>query len=192
MIINNLDAEFAIPLKELKVKLSLNIELPMRAKSIPALARVAWVKEVASRPNKYLIGLCYEQISPKQNNMIMRYAWMKKLFVPLTLSIIALLILGFFFNSFINVKLIQGNKALVEQLINIIQESSVAKQKVKEINKEKEDLQLRIQTLQARIESLGEEKEAHVNTSCPILLPPFFYRVKHNKNLVYHNREKYS
>jgi hypothetical protein len=164
LVINNIDAELAMPLKELKVKLSLNIELPMRAKSIPALARITWVKEEASYPDKYFIGLCYEQIDLKQNNMIMRYAWMKKLFVPLTLSVIILLGLGFLFNSFINVKLIKGNKALVAQLINIVQESSIAKQKIKEINKEKEDLQLRIQALQARIETLGEEKETKINT----------------------------
>jgi len=52
-----------------------------------------------------------------------------------------------------NVNFNQGNKALVEQLVKILQETSIAKQKIKNIDREKEDLRLKIQTLQLRIQA---------------------------------------
>lgn len=156
--VNNLNPELVKLLKEQQAKLSLDIEMPITGSSVNALARIAWIKDVFGSPNKYLIGLSYEEIDPSYNNKIMRYARTKKLFVPVGLSIILILGLGLVINSFINVKLIKGNKALVEQLVKIIQESSVAKQKVKEIAKEREDLQIKIQALQLRIQSVTEER----------------------------------
>jgi len=132
--------------------------MPLGKNPVPAKARVAWIKEVGEQANKYLMGLNYEAIDPYQNNKIMRYAWMKKLFIPATLLIIIILGLGFAIGSFINVQLIKGNKALVSQLIKILQESSIAKQKVKEITKERQDLQLKIQALQIRIQTVEEER----------------------------------
>jgi hypothetical protein len=69
-----------------------------------------------------------------------------------------LLGVGFAVNGYLNIKLIQGNRVLVEQLIKILQDSSVAKQKVKEINRNKEELQLKIDALQLRIKTVEEEK----------------------------------
>ena len=156
--VNNLNPELAKLLKEQQAELSLDIEMPITGSSINALARIAWIKDVFGSPNKYFIGLSYEEIDPHQNNKIIRYAWTKKLFVPVGLSIILILGLGLVINSFINVKLIKGNKALVEQLVKIIQESSIAKQKIKEIAKEREDLQIKIQALQLRIQTVTEER----------------------------------
>jgi hypothetical protein len=156
--VNNLRPELATLLKDKQAKLSLDIEMPIIKSPVKALAKVAWIREVAGTLNKHLIGLSYEEIDPLQNNKIMRYALTKKLFVPVVLSIILFLGLGFGINAFINIKLIEGNKALVEQLVKIVQDSSVAKQEIKEISKEKEDLQLRIQALEMRIRTAEEEK----------------------------------
>jgi hypothetical protein len=90
----------------------------------------------------------------------MHYAWTKRLFLPVVATIIVILALSFSLNSFIAVKLIKGNKALVEQLVKILQESSVAKQKIKEINKEREDLEIRLEVLQQRIQTVEEERIA--------------------------------
>jgi len=156
--VNNLPPELAQILKNKQAKLSLAIEMPITRKPVSAKAGVVWVKDIVGEPNKYLIGSGYEEIDKYQNNKIMRYALTKKLFVPVVLSIILILGLGFGINSFINLKLIKGNKALVEQLVKIIQESSIAKQKVKEIAREREDLQIKIQALQLRIQTVEEEK----------------------------------
>lgn len=158
LAVNNLKPELAKPIKDRQVKLSLGIEMPLAAAPVPASAKVAWVKDVAGQPNKYLIGLSYEEIVATANIRIIRYAMAKRLFVPVSVTIIIILGLGFAIGSYINVKLIKGNKVLVEQLVKIIQESSVAKQTVKAINKEREDLQLKMQALQLRIRTAEEEK----------------------------------
>ena len=157
--VNNLNPELTRLLKEQQAKLSLDIEMPIFLEPVSALTKVAWIRDVSGGPNKYLIGLSYEEINPLENKRIMRYAWTKKLFIPVTLSIIFILALGFGLNSYINVKLIKGNKALVEQLIKIVQESSIAKQKIKQISKEREDLQIKIQALQLRIQVVEDERK---------------------------------
>ena len=160
LAVNNLNPELAKFIKSKQAKLSLNIEMPLAASPASASCKAAWVKDIATQPNRYLIGLTYEEIMPSANNRLMRYAMAKKLFVPVVLTIILILGLGFAIGSYINVRLIKGNKALVEQLVKILQESSAVKQTVKQINKEREDLQLKMQALQLRIRTAEEEKAA--------------------------------
>ncbi len=159
LCVNNLNPELAKILKEQQAKLFLDIEMPITRKPISAQAKVVWMKDAVDEPNKYVIGLNYEEIDIYQNNKIIRYVLTKKLSIPLVLSIILILGLGFAINSIISVKLIRGNRILVEQLVKILQESSVAKQKVKEINKERNELQLKIQTLQSRIQTVEEDRQ---------------------------------
>jgi hypothetical protein len=160
LAINNLPSSLAKLIKEQReqVRISLKIEMPLIRKIIPALAKIAWIREITDEPQSYLVGLSYEQIDPKENNQLMRYAWTKKLFVPVVLTIIFILGLGFLIGTYLNVKLIKGNKALVEQLVKIVQESSVAKQKVKEITRKKNELQLKIQALQSKIQTVESER----------------------------------
>jgi hypothetical protein len=157
--VNNLTPEIAGLMKGEQTKFSLTIEMPFIGNPMNALAKISWVQEVAGRTGKYLIGLNYEQIDPVQNKKIMNYAWARKLFAPVVLTVIFILGAAFVVNAYLNVNLIQGNRALVEQLVKILQETSVAKQKIKEIDREKDDLRLKIQTLQLRIQALDEEKE---------------------------------
>lgn len=158
LAVNKFSPELAALVRERQVRLSLGIEMPFSTRPIAARATVVWVEQVEAVPGKYLIGLHYEDIEPRSAVRIMRYARAKKLFVPLILSLILILGLGFVAGSYLNVRLIHGNKALVEQLVKILQESSVAKQKIKEIGKEREDLQIKIQALQLRIGTVEEEK----------------------------------
>jgi len=161
--VNNLNQELAQILKNQQAKLSLEIEMPVTRNPIGALAKVIWVEDTAAEANRYLIGLSYEEIDRCQNNRIVRYAWTKKVFAPFALLLIVLLALGFALGSVVNLKLIQGNKALVEQLVKVLQESSIAKQKIKEIAKDRQDLQVKIQALQLRIQTIEEEKEKKEN-----------------------------
>jgi len=156
--VNNLSPAFSGLLKEKQAKLTLSIELPVVMGPVSARARVVWIKDALGSSNKCLIGLSYEEIDPLQNNKIVHYARAKKLFLPVLSTIIIVLGLGFAISGLINAKLIQGNRALVDQLIKIVQESSIAKQKIKQISQEREDLQTRIQALQTRIQTIGEEK----------------------------------
>ncbi|MDD4893952.1 MAG: PilZ domain-containing protein [Candidatus Omnitrophica bacterium] len=160
LAVNNLKPELAKLIKDRQVKLSLDIQMPLRSAFVRAGAKVVWVKDVDVQSGKYLIGLGYEDIAAPACNRIVRYAIAKKLFVPVALTVIAVLAMGFALGSYVNIMLIKGNKALVEQLIRIVQESSIAKQTVKTINKEKDDLKLKMQALELRIKTAEEEKAA--------------------------------
>jgi hypothetical protein len=157
--INNIDAELAKTIKSQVMRLTIEIENPFTKSSLKAMAKVAWFKEPsAEEGNKFLVGLSYEQVDAVCNKRFMRYVWLRKLFFPVTATAVFFLALGFAFNSCINIKLIKGNKALVGQLVSILQDSSIAKQKINDINRDKEELQLKIKALQARIQGLETEK----------------------------------
>lgn len=156
--VNNFSAEFAELLNNKKVKLSLDITIPLGGRPAAALAKVAWVKEMD--PAQYLIGLAYEHIDASDNARILRYAMSKKLFAPVSLGIIILLGLALLINASINIKLTQGNKALVSQLVKVMEESSLTKEKAEEITKERELLQDKIQSLMQDIQKAEEEKKS--------------------------------
>ncbi|MFA4989579.1 MAG: hypothetical protein WC576_02270 [Candidatus Omnitrophota bacterium] len=62
LCINNLPPQLAQLLKERKVKLSLEIDLPITRKPIVALASPAWLKDALEGTSKCYIGLSYEKI----------------------------------------------------------------------------------------------------------------------------------
>lgn len=169
---NNLISSLAGPLEKRKARLSLDIQMPLTGKSVRAMARVAWIQKVAGCPNSYLIGLSYEKIDPLLNSRLMRYARTRKLIVPVLLSGLIIFGLGFGLNTFLNAKLIKGNITLVEQLVTIVQKSSIAKQKIKRINKEREDLQVKLQSLDLQIRAAEDEikKSAKNKKELAILL----------------------
>ena len=154
--VNNLPVDLAHTINNKEAKLSLEITIPLGGAPVTAEAKVAWVTKTGL--DQYLIGLSYEHIDPQADKRIMRYAWTKRLILPVTFSLILIFGLGFAVNSIINMQLAKGNKALVNQLVKVVQESSIAKQKVKEIVKEREDLQLKIHGLQQRISTAEEER----------------------------------
>ncbi|TRZ49009.1 PilZ domain-containing protein [bacterium] len=80
--VNNLKDELAALIKNQQARISLNIAMPIGGKPVQAVARIAWIKEADAQLHKYLIGLSYEEIDPRQNSKMMRYARAKKLFVP--------------------------------------------------------------------------------------------------------------
>ncbi|MDD4953530.1 MAG: hypothetical protein PHG40_01335 [Candidatus Omnitrophica bacterium] len=158
--VNNLDPERVSLLQSGQAGLLLDIEMPIAANPISALSGVAWIKSAFGAPDRYIIGLAYKNISFSDSRRMMRYAWGKKLFVPVLAGVIFLLAIGFGAGSYLNIKLIKGNKALVEQLVKIVQESSIAKQKIKQINRQKEDLQIKIQALEMRIQAAASQAGA--------------------------------
>ncbi|MDI6758247.1 MAG: hypothetical protein QMD94_01010 [Candidatus Omnitrophota bacterium] len=140
------------------VKLDLEIELPFYKEPLFARACVAWIKNLSGNGNKCLIGLNYEQINWKQNRRFILYAWTRKLFVPVVFLIICLLAALFAINWCINLKLVKGNKALVERLLKVKEEAGTLQQKIKEIGREKENLLIEIKNLEQRIQSIRKEK----------------------------------
>jgi hypothetical protein len=156
--VNYLNPEFAKLIKERLIKFALEIEIPLKKNPVDALARVAWIDNLNPPSDKYIIGLSYENIDPLQNNRIMRYARTKKLFAPVSLGIIIVLLVSMIINGLINAKLIKDNKALVEQLVKVVQESTMTKQKIREITQERKGLEAKIENLKERIQEAAEER----------------------------------
>ena len=139
-------------------RLLMRIHMPLYRPAVAATAMVAWIRECGDEGRKYSLGINYENIEQPGRQRIMRYVFAKKTVPGAVFALVTLLCAGIAYNGYVNYKLIQGNKALVQHLISILQESSSAKQKIKDINRDKDGLQLKIDALQARIQNVDDEK----------------------------------
>ena len=163
--INNLDASLVKVIEKRQLLVRLEIDLPVFKKPVIAQAHVSWVRNVFDTPNKYLVGLSYYKINEKQNQKIMRYVWVRKNLVPVSLLFIVLLSLGMVANGILNMRLMSGNKALVQQLVGVIQDSRIAKEKISSVARERQDLEIKVQELNLLISqeklkrSLSEQQD---------------------------------
>jgi len=156
--VNGLSAELFKLIQEKKAKISIETDVPLLKNPIIAFTAVAWTKEVPGYPNRYLIGLSYEQINPSENNTLMRYARIKKLSMPVTISLIVCLSIFLALGAYLNIQLTHKNKMLVEELVGVLHESDLAKQRIKEIAQQRAMLQQKIKSLVLRIKSASEKK----------------------------------
>ncbi len=163
--INNLDVSLVKVIEKRQLLVRLEIDLPIFKKPVIAQAHVSWVRNVFDTPNKYLVGLSYYKINEKQNQKIMRYVWVRKNLVPVSLLFIVLLSLGMVANGILNMRLMSGNKALVQQLVGVIQDSRIAKEKISSVARERQDLEIKVQELNLLIaqeklkRSLSEQQD---------------------------------
>ncbi|MDD5477316.1 MAG: PilZ domain-containing protein [Candidatus Omnitrophica bacterium] len=158
LFINNIGPDLLKLVKEKKCKLSLEIDIPISKKPIPAQASIVWFKETSEGKRKCQIGLNYDRISAKQNNELMRYAWLKKLFIPVALSAMVVITLILGINSYLNFNLTRSNKLLVEKLSSVLKDSRLAEQKIGEIVAQRQDLQVKLKALEERIKSVESQK----------------------------------
>jgi hypothetical protein len=156
--VDMLDADTLLLLQRSDIRLSIQIRMPLYRPPVAATARIAWVKESAEECEKYAAGLMYDAIEPAGLKRIMRYVGAKRNTPIIITALFILLASAFGYNGYVNYLLVKNNKALVKQFIDILQESSVAKEKIKQISRDKEELQLKIGALEARISSVDEEK----------------------------------
>ncbi|MFH0917911.1 MAG: PilZ domain-containing protein [Candidatus Omnitrophota bacterium] len=159
LAINNLDAELFELIQQKNIKLSLEIDIPISRKPICARASIVWVRNIFGDKHQYLVGLNYDHISAQQNNKLMRYTWLKKLFVPVVLGLVVILACGLGTNSYLNFKLTQGNQQLIEKLAIVLKDSSSAKQKIAEVVAQRKIFVSKLRTLQEQIKSVQTQKE---------------------------------
>jgi hypothetical protein len=158
LTVNSFSPDEAKFLKQEGAKVSLEIVIPFMSRPVRARAAVAWIHDTEGEPEKYLIGLRYEEIDPAQNKKIMRYAWTKKLFAPVALFAIMILGISLAFGLYFNMRLEEGNRALVQDLIRVSRESSITRERLAEISAEKISLDTKIAALVERIESTEKER----------------------------------
>ncbi|MDD5077445.1 MAG: glycoside hydrolase family 76 protein [Candidatus Omnitrophica bacterium] len=160
LTVNSLDARLFEIIRKKNAKLLLEIDVPVSRRPVLAQASIAWVKEILDERHRYLIGISYDLISARQNIRLMRYAWLKKLFVPVTLFLVILLTAGLGLNSYLNYKLTQGNKLLIGRLTTVLKAADLAQQKIKEVAAQKESFAAELNVLQERIRSVEAQKES--------------------------------
>ena len=158
LCVNDLSPELIKLIQEKKVKLAIEIDMPLGGNSVSALVFLAWAKEIGGLSNRYLLGLDYERINPKQNYMLIRFAWARKLFLPLVILAIVILSLFLGFGAYSNIQLTHKNKMLVEELVGVLQESKLVKQQLEQIARERAILQSKIESLALQIKSASERK----------------------------------
>lgn len=158
--VHELSADLLLLVKTQQARIGLKIEMPLNRPVVAAQATVAWTQEKTGESDKFGIGLSYVQIDNAHRSRLVKYALIKKTALPASLALAGLLALALGVDSYLNYRLMQGNKALVAQLVEILRESTSAKQKIKDISRDKEDAQRSLQTLQVRIQALEEERRA--------------------------------
>ena len=166
LVVNDPSVEFIKLIQEKKVKLSIEIDMPLGGNSVCALVSLAWIKETGGLTKRYLLGLDYEKINPGQNYMLIRYAWAKKLFLPFVVLSIAILSLSLGFGAYLNIQLTHKNKMLVEELVGVLQESKLVKQQLGQIAQERASLQSKIESLASQIKVVSERK----NPQFPVVI----------------------
>lgn len=157
--VNTANALTAELMRNKDVRVVLDIELPRVAgATVAAQASVAWFQDIEKEGAKCLVGLQYDAIDAESKGRIMRYARAKQMFLPAVTAVIIVLGAILAFNSYINFRLILGNKMLVGQLIKVMQDKGAAQEQLKQITKETKIAQLKIMDLASRIKSVEEEK----------------------------------
>jgi hypothetical protein len=158
LTVNDLSPELIKLIQGKKVKLAIEIDMPLSGNPVCAKVCLAWAKEAGGLTKRLLLGLDYEKINPRQNYMLIRYAWAKKLFLPFVALSILILSLSLGVGAYLNIQLTHKNKMLIEELVGVEQESKLAKQQLKQIVQERVALQEKIESLSSQIKSASEKK----------------------------------
>ncbi|MFA5004996.1 MAG: hypothetical protein WC561_02565 [Candidatus Omnitrophota bacterium] len=183
LAVHNLSPELFKMCRENKAILSLEIELPIMRRPINALASISWAKEFTPGSRQSLLGLGYTQIDARHSSILMRYAWSKKIFIPLVIALIVILSAALSINAYSNHQLTKNNKALVEELVGVLQESKQAKARISQFVQSRKALQEKIDALEAQIGSVITQEANKV-------LPTSSRGKEINERLIRLNQEK--
>ncbi|MCM8800221.1 MAG: hypothetical protein NC900_05820, partial [Candidatus Omnitrophica bacterium] len=156
---NNPSKEFLKILERKDLDFILKIEIPLYHKPVEAKSKLAWYEIADKELNRYALGLSYKEIPNKDNERILRLCLFKKFTPKITLTLAVILLLGFSVSAYINISLVHANRALVKQLVDILQKSTLAKQQIEELIRDREAFQLKLQEKEIHIKNLEEEKK---------------------------------
>jgi hypothetical protein len=162
LAVNDLSPELIGLVQAGKVKLAIEINMPLKGRPVCASVSLAWTREEGGLSKRLLLGLDYENINPAQNAMLIRYAWAKKFFLPFVVLSVLILSLFVGVDAYLNMQLVHKNKMLVEELVGVLQESKDAKLRLEQITLEKDSLQGKIESLVSQIEAASEKKSEEV------------------------------
>ena len=129
--VNNLEEGLEQIVKEGRAKLDIRLHIPLSRPETKAIAKIAWYEKTKSGyPNKYLIGLSFQQIDPKDSRRIYFHA-RRVIITPVITAVFFFLLvsgLAYFYSS--DFKSRSENRKLVEELNELSAKKSEIKKKL--------------------------------------------------------------
>ena len=163
LAVHSLAPEIVTRAKNRQMYCALEIEIPLGGRLVHALGRVAWFQDKTTQYGNYLIGLTYEEIGPKENNLIVRHARLRQMFVPSALLALCILTAGFLVAGYFTAQLSRGNRTLAARLASAVQSYNTMRQTSDGINRQSGLLRGRIDTLEERLQALeGQKKKTQI------------------------------
>lgn len=156
--VNNVEEGFEQLLKEKKVRLDLRLHIPLGRSEVKAVAGIAWHNKLkAGYPNKYLIGLSFIQIDPKDRDRIFFHA--KRIFLtPRFVSALVLfLVLGALYFYASDFKLKQENRRLIEDIVQLSDKKASLEKDILRFGAEYKETEKRLSDNKIKIKEYGSK-----------------------------------
>ena len=161
--VNNIEEGFEEILMAKKAGLDLRLHVPLRHKETRAVASIAWYKKIkAGYPNKYLIGLSFIEIDPKDRDRIYFHARRISL-TPRLVSILVLsLLIGLTYFYATDFKLRRENRQLVQRLVQLSGRKSMLEKDLLGYDTERSEIEEELLESQAKLKQY-EQKVKELN-----------------------------
>ena len=169
--VNNLEEGLEQALIEGRAKLDLRLHVPLSKPETKAIAKISWHDKIKSGyPNKYLIGLSFLQIDPRDSKRIYFHA-VRAVLTPAIIAVFFFfLVLGLAYFYSAGFKTNAKNIKLVRELNSLSAKKSELEKKIIELDNKHEEIgckivlnEDKIERYKAKIKDL-EKTAANVNT----------------------------
>lgn len=140
--VNNIEEGFEETLRQHKAKLDLHLHIPLGQREVRAIASIAWYKKIkVGYPNKYLVGLFFEQIDQKDRNRIYFHARRISLTPKFISVLVLILVVGMAYFYTTDFKLRRENQRLVKELVQLSSQRSEFERRILEFDREREEIE---------------------------------------------------
>jgi hypothetical protein len=154
LAVNKLEPSFIKLIDQKRVRLALEIQMPLGRPAINATAKIVWMDILDKSKGRCLIGISYENIAPSDRWRIMRYAWSKKIYPWAVMSTVIFLFGVFLISHYSNLTLRRNNQALVEQLVDVLQRANTVRHKLQVLSQQRQVLEERLLLTHKKLEDL--------------------------------------
>ncbi|MFH1854583.1 MAG: PilZ domain-containing protein [Candidatus Omnitrophota bacterium] len=151
--VNNIEEGFEGILQEKKAKLDLRLHIPLSHKEKKAVAIIVWHKKIKSGyPNKYIIGLSFVEIDPKERDRIYLHA-RKMILIPKIISVAVLfLITALIYFYATDFSLRRKNRLLVKELVEYSKMKSEFEKNIIKFDSENKETEEKLLENQKKVE----------------------------------------
>lgn len=138
--------------------LRLKIHIPLFDSPVLATARVVRFNKEEGKKigSQDILGLKYENIAPRDNRKIIRFAYSKVILPNLALAAIIVLFFAFAASSYNNIRTTYLNKKLIGEIAEVMRNYNISKEELEDIKKEKSALEARLSESDSKIRSEEE------------------------------------